>query len=93
VSLIFGCITCAAGVSGVVIGTYAASILRKYTPKADPLICGVGLIGSAPFLYLAMMFSSHNTIATWVSFTVHSTLFIRVLCYLIVMLTVYKLNV
>lgn len=67
VSLIFGVITCAAGVTGVVIGIYSAGILRKITPKADPLICGVGLIAGAPFLYLAIVCSNHSTVATWVN--------------------------
>jgi MFS transporter, Spinster family, sphingosine-1-phosphate transporter len=66
VSLIFGIITCAAGVTGVLIGTYSAGFLRKITPKADPLICGVGLIAGAPFLYMAIICSNHSTVATWV---------------------------
>ena len=66
-SLIFGVITCAAGFAGVAIGSYAAALLRPYTKRADPLVCAFGLIASAPFLYLAICLSQHNTIATWVS--------------------------
>jgi len=66
VSLIFGVITCAAGICGVTLGLYSASLLRKVTPKADPLVCGIGLIAGAPFLYLAIVMSSHDAILTWV---------------------------
>jgi len=66
VSLIFGVITCAAGITGVSLGLYFASLLRKVTKKADPLVCGIGLIASAPFLYLAIVMSSHNAVLTWV---------------------------
>lgn len=70
VCLIFGVITCAAGISGVGLGLYFASLLRKVTKKADPLVCGIGLISSAPFLYLAIVMSSHNALLTWVCLTV-----------------------
>ena len=73
-SLIFGVITCAAGICGVSLGLYFASLLRKVTQKADPLICGIGLIAIAPFLYLAIVTSSHNAIVTWVRLSVHGLL-------------------
>ena len=69
VSLIFGVTTCAAGISGVTLGLYFASLLRNVTKKADPLVCGIGLIASAPFLYLAIVMSSHNAVLTWVFVT------------------------
>jgi len=66
VSLIFGVITCAAGITGVSLGLYFSSQLRKVTQKADPLVCGIGLIASAPFLYLAIVMSSRDAVLTWV---------------------------
>jgi len=66
VSLIFGVITCAAGFTGVAGGLYFANLLRRWTPRADPLVCAVGLIASAPFLYLAIVCSNHSITATWI---------------------------
>jgi len=63
---VFGVITCAAGITGVSLGLYFARLLRKLTPKADPLVCGIGMIASAPFLYLAIVMSSHDAVLTWV---------------------------
>lgn len=74
VSLIFGVITCAAGITGVSLGLYLAGLLRKVTKKADPLICGIGLISSAPFLYLAIVMSSHDALLTWILIFIAETL-------------------
>lgn len=74
VSLIFGVITCAAGFSGVAIGSYAASRLRSVTRCADPLVCAFGLISSAPFVYLAVFLSKHNPVIPWVMIFLGETL-------------------
>jgi MFS family permease len=66
VSLIFGVITCAAGFTGVAAGLYFANLLRRWTQRADPLICAVGLVAGAPFLYLAIILSNRSAVATWV---------------------------
>lgn len=67
VSLIFGVITCITGVLGVASGVQVSRQLRKKTPRADPLVCAAGLLLSAPFLYLAIVFAQASTIATYVS--------------------------
>ncbi|KAM4530790.1 protein spinster homolog 1 isoform 1-T1 [Odontesthes bonariensis] len=65
-SLIFGIITCVTGVLGVASGVQVSRQLRKKTPRADPLVCAAGLMLSAPFLYLAIIFAQASTIATYV---------------------------
>lgn len=65
-SLIFGAITCITGVLGVASGVQVSRKLRTRTPRADPLVCAAGLLLSAPFLYLAIVFAQDSTIATYV---------------------------
>lgn len=65
-SLIFGVITCITGVLGVASGVQVSRLLRTKTPRADPLVCATGLLLSAPFLYLALVFAEASTIATYV---------------------------
>lgn len=64
-SLIFGIITCITGVLGVASGVQISRQLRTRTPRADPLVCAAGLLLSAPFLYLAIVFAQASTIATY----------------------------
>lgn len=65
-SLIFGAITCVTGILGVASGVQVSRLLRTRTPRADPLVCAAGLLLSAPFLYLAIVFAQASTIATYV---------------------------
>lgn len=52
---------------GVASGVQVSRQLRKRTPRADPLVCATGLLLSAPFLYLAIVFAQASTVATYVS--------------------------
>lgn len=72
-SLYFGIITCVTGVLGVGMGGAVSQHLRKKTPRADPLVCAAGLLLSAPFLYLAIIFAQSSTIATYVSLSYIAT--------------------
>nr|XP_057905804.1 protein spinster homolog 1 [Doryrhamphus excisus] len=65
-SLVFGAVTCVTGVLGVASGVQASRLLRTRTPRADPLVCAAGLLLSAPFLYLAIVFAEASTVATYV---------------------------
>lgn len=49
------------GIIGVPLGTYVAQSLKKRAPRADPIICAVGLILSAPMLAGSMLVVSANT--------------------------------
>lgn len=66
-SLIFGAITCVTGVLGVASGVQLSRLLRRRTQRADPLVCAAGLLLSAPFLFLAIVFAQASTAATYVS--------------------------
>uniref|UniRef100_A0A6Q2WVB9 Protein spinster homolog 1 n=1 Tax=Esox lucius TaxID=8010 RepID=A0A6Q2WVB9_ESOLU len=62
----FGIITVVSGILGVASGAEVSRRLRVWTPRADPLVCAIGLLLSAPFLYLAIVFAQVSTIATYV---------------------------
>lgn len=49
------------GIIGVPLGTYVAQRLKKTAPRADPIICAVGLIVSAPLLAGSMLVVSANS--------------------------------
>ncbi|KAG8122747.1 hypothetical protein E2320_018167, partial [Naja naja] len=51
-SLIFGAITCFTGFLGVITGAGATKWCRVKTQRADPLVCAVGMLGSAIFTCL-----------------------------------------
>ncbi|XP_070586428.1 protein spinster homolog 1-like [Erythrolamprus reginae] len=65
-SLIFGIITCVTGVLGVTAGVEISRRWHRTNPRADPLVCAIGLIGSAPFLFLAVVFAQQSIVATYV---------------------------
>lgn len=60
VSFIFGVITMISGLIGVPMGSYLAQRLRVNYPRADAYICACGLIGSAPILFAASLYATHN---------------------------------
>ncbi|XP_071791052.1 protein spinster homolog 1-like [Asterias amurensis] len=66
VSFIFGALTCAAGVCGVSIGTMGAQFLRRYNSKADTLVCALGNLLSAPFLYFGFICAQNHVTVAWV---------------------------
>jgi len=55
VSFIFGAITMTSGILGVPLGSYLSTKLSKRYPRADPIICAVGLLLSAPLLAASMI--------------------------------------
>lgn len=59
--------TVAVGILGVVAGAEAARRYKKINAQADPIICAVGLLASAPCLYLAIMLAQESLVATYVS--------------------------
>uniref|UniRef100_G1QB38 Protein spinster homolog 1 n=1 Tax=Myotis lucifugus TaxID=59463 RepID=G1QB38_MYOLU len=65
-SLIFGLITCLTGVLGVGLGVEISRRLRHSNPRADPLVCAAGLLGSAPFLFLSVACARGSIVATYV---------------------------
>nr|XP_056720969.1 protein spinster homolog 3-like [Euleptes europaea] len=65
-SMIFGGMTVAVGILGVVTGAEAARRYKKINAQGDPIICAVGLLASAPCLYLAIMLAQDSIVATYI---------------------------
>lgn len=49
-----------AGLTGVPLGSFLAQKWRKTNESCDPLICAIGLITSAPLVYLGLVVSQHS---------------------------------
>ncbi|XP_065278213.1 protein spinster homolog 1 isoform X2 [Emys orbicularis] len=73
-NLIFGLITCVTGFLGVGAGVEISKRLRRTNPRADPLVCAAGLLGSAPFLFLALVCAQGSSVATYVFIFIGETL-------------------
>ncbi len=65
-SYIFGAVTVATGIMGACLGTGLSKWFRDKVPNVDPLICAVGLLGSAPCLCIAVFVASESIPATYV---------------------------
>uniref|UniRef100_A0A0K2VED7 Protein spinsterlike [Musca domestica] n=1 Tax=Lepeophtheirus salmonis TaxID=72036 RepID=A0A0K2VED7_LEPSM len=55
VALVFGAITMLSGIVGVPLGSILSTKLQRKFPRADPIICGLGLVISAIFLGFGML--------------------------------------
>ncbi|KAF6271763.1 putative sphingolipid transporter 1 (putative) [Rhinolophus ferrumequinum] len=73
-SLVFGLITCLTGVLGVSLGVEISRRLRRCNPRADPLVCAAGLLGSAPFLFLSVACARGSIVATYIFIFIGETL-------------------
>ncbi|XP_018319052.1 protein spinster isoform X2 [Agrilus planipennis] len=60
-SLIFGGITMMAGIIGLCLGCYLSQSLKKRYSRVDPIICGIGLLASAPLLVACTYLAVSNT--------------------------------
>lgn len=69
VSYIFGIVTFVAGIVGVWVGAEVARRWRKFDMRADALVCGFGVLMSAPFLFFCMYIADKYIILMWVSTT------------------------
>ncbi|KRZ06875.1 Protein spinster -like protein 1 [Trichinella zimbabwensis] len=65
INLVFGLITCLAGFFGVAVGSTASQIWRRTNPRADPLVCAIGLTLCVPFLYAALCTVEHSLTLCW----------------------------
>nr|XP_021513079.1 protein spinster homolog 3 isoform X2 [Meriones unguiculatus] len=65
-SLIFGALTVATGIIGVILGAEASRRYKKVNPRAEPLICASSLFATAPCLYLALILASRTLVASYV---------------------------
>lgn len=55
VSYKFGLLAMMSGIIGVPLGSMLAQRLRPRYPRADPVICAVGLLTSAPLVYCSLL--------------------------------------
>lgn len=54
------------GLVGVPLGTILGTTLIKRFPRAHPIICGIGLLLSAPAMCLAMLLAEYSSYATFI---------------------------
>ncbi|XP_077148726.1 protein spinster homolog 1-like [Ranitomeya variabilis] len=65
-SLIFGGITVISGIFGFVTGVEIAKRYKKYNSHDDTIVCVLGMLGSAIFLFLVAVFGNISPVATHV---------------------------
>lgn len=65
VALIFGAVTMTSGIIGVPLGMVLSTRLKAKNPRADPVICGVGLFISAILLSAGMLLCNVNIVAAF----------------------------
>ncbi|XP_056663701.1 sphingosine-1-phosphate transporter SPNS2 isoform X2 [Monodelphis domestica] len=73
-SLIFGAITCFTGFLGVITGAGATKWCRLKTQRADPLVCAVGMLGSAIFICLIFVAAKTSILGAYICIFVGETL-------------------
>uniref|UniRef100_A0A915AS54 Uncharacterized protein n=2 Tax=Parascaris univalens TaxID=6257 RepID=A0A915AS54_PARUN len=72
ISLVFGMITCFAGLLGVLVGSSLAQGWRdgfmcmKSNERADPHVCALGALLGVPLLFLAIIFSANHEVLCWI---------------------------
>ncbi|KAK3852592.1 hypothetical protein Pcinc_040831, partial [Petrolisthes cinctipes] len=66
VAFVFGAIAMTAGLIGVPLGSILGQKLRIKIPYADPVVCGIGLLFSVPFLLGAIILAGLDSIASYV---------------------------
>lgn len=66
VSYKFGLVGMFAGALGVPLGSALAQRLRARASDADPLICGVALLASAPLIFFALSAINVHVVLTYV---------------------------
>lgn len=65
VALFFGVVTMMSGIVGVPLGMTLSTSLKSKYPRADPIICAIGLLSSAFFLSIGMFLCHINTLAAF----------------------------
>uniref|UniRef100_UPI0037E77AF4 protein spinster homolog 3 isoform X2 n=1 Tax=Semicossyphus pulcher TaxID=241346 RepID=UPI0037E77AF4 len=65
-SYIFGAVTVVTGILGGCLGTGFSRRFRDKVPNVDPVICAVGLLGSAPCLFVVIFVASVSIPTTYV---------------------------
>jgi len=66
VAIVFGAITMMSGIIGVPLGMFLSTELKKKYPRADPIICGAGILISAVLLTLGMLTVQKNLVLAFI---------------------------
>ncbi|XP_045032557.1 protein spinster isoform X6 [Daphnia magna] len=66
VSYIFGLIAMIAGLLGVPLGSFLGQKLRVRYQRADPIVCGMGMLFSTPLMLAALFIAGWNTTTCFV---------------------------
>ncbi|OAF71934.1 hypothetical protein A3Q56_00291 [Intoshia linei] len=66
VPTIYGILTCAGGLIGVILSKILLMLFGKYSRYTDSYICSFSLLGSLPFLFCAIYLAETQIIATWI---------------------------
>ncbi|KAL6728625.1 hypothetical protein Aduo_010381 [Ancylostoma duodenale] len=72
ISVVFGVITCCAGIVGIIAGSTIAQAWREgnwcFRPshRADPFVCAAGSFFAAPFFFTALVVASHSLNVAWI---------------------------
>ncbi|XP_074467626.1 protein spinster homolog 3-like [Sebastes fasciatus] len=74
-SYIFGAVMMVTGALGGSLGSGLSRWFGDKVPKADPIICAVGLLASAPCIYISIVTASASIPATYVFIFFSETLF------------------
>jgi len=65
-ALIFGGITAGTGVAGTIMGSVFSRRWMKKTQAIDAYICAMGMLGSVPFMAMALPVTAYSMIGAWV---------------------------
>ncbi|KAM9510529.1 protein spinster homolog 1 isoform 2-T2 [Guaruba guarouba] len=65
-NMLFGALTVASGVLGVGLGAELSRRWSPHCPRAEPLLCAMGLLGAAPCLLLAIMAARPSPTAAYI---------------------------
>ncbi|CDW60902.1 protein spinster 1 [Trichuris trichiura] len=65
INTVFGAITALSGFVGVAVGCGWSQLWRRSNPRADPLVCAIGLFIAVPFLFVAICIPHLCLAAVW----------------------------
>ncbi|KFD46005.1 hypothetical protein M513_13122 [Trichuris suis] len=65
INTVFGAITALSGFVGVAVGCGWSQLWRRSNPRADPLVCAIGLFIAVPFLFAAICIPHLCLTAVW----------------------------
>ena len=83
VSYKFGIVTFVAGVIGVTLGAEIARRWRHFNMQADALVCGFGMLGGIPFVFLTLYIFDKNTNVAWVRIAIEFLIYWNNISYII----------